>query len=74
MVIGRMDQPGSPGRSRERVLADAEQAVEKRIVEVEFTQQQDVILRRLSEEGRYGLADAEIIQNVFREFLQQTQL
>jgi len=55
-------------------MADAEQAVEKRIVEVAFTQQQDAILRRLSEEGRYGLADAEIIQNVFREFLQQTQL
>ena len=55
-------------------MAEVEREADRRIVEVEFTQQQDVILRRLSEEGRYGLADAEIIQNVFREFLQQTQL
>ena len=47
---------------------------ERHIVEVEFTQQQDVILERLRREGRYGATDAEIIRNVFQEFLRQTQI
>jgi len=45
----------------------------KHLVEVEFNQQQDVYLERLRKEGRYGSGDAEIIQNVFQEFLNQTQ-
>lgn len=44
------------------------------IVEVEFNQQQDVILKRLREDGRYGKTDAEIIRNAFREFLRQTRM
>jgi hypothetical protein len=44
------------------------------VVEVEFNQQQDVYLERLRKEGRYGSSDAEIIQNVFQEFLKQTQI
>ena len=55
-------------------MAEIERDADRRIVEVEFTQQQDVILRRLKEEGRYGATDGEIIRNVFREFLRQTQL
>ncbi len=43
------------------------------VVEVEFNQQQDVYLKRLRKEGRYGSSDAEIIRNVFQEFLNQTQ-
>jgi len=47
---------------------------EPHVVEVEFNQQQDVILKRLRESGRFGTDDAEIIRNVFREFLRQTRL
>ena len=47
---------------------------ETHVVEVEFNQQQDVILKRLRESGEYGTDDAEIIRNVFREFLRQTRL
>lgn len=43
-------------------------------VEVEFNQQQDVILRRLQKDGRYGATDAEIIRNALREFLRQTRI
>ena len=49
-------------------------AGEARVVEVEFNQQQDVILERLRESGKYGNSDADIIRNVFREFLSQTRL
>lgn len=45
----------------------------KPVVEVEFNQQQDAYLERLRKEGRYGSSDAEIIQNIFQEFLNQTQ-
>jgi hypothetical protein len=47
---------------------------EAHVVEVEFNQQQDVILKRLRESGQFGTDDAEIIRNVFREFLRQTRL
>jgi len=47
---------------------------ESHVVEVEFNQQQDVILERLRESGQFGTDDAEIIRNVFREFLRQTRL
>jgi len=47
---------------------------EPHVVEVEFNQQQDVILKRLRESGEYGTEDAEIIRNGFREFLKQTRL
>ena len=43
------------------------------IVEVEFNQQQDVYLQRLRDEGKHGTSDAEIIRNVFQEFLEQIQ-
>ena len=46
----------------------------KRVVEVAFNQQQDVILQRLRETGRYGRTDAEIIRAVYQEFLRQTRL
>jgi hypothetical protein len=55
-------------------MTEIERDADSHIVEVEFTQQQDVILKRLREEGRYGVSDAEIIRNVFQEFLRQTQL
>ena len=45
----------------------------RHVVEVEFNQQQDVYLERLRKEGRYGTSDAEIIRNVFQEFLEQMQ-
>jgi hypothetical protein len=47
---------------------------ETHVVEVEFNQQQDVILKRLRESGEFGTEDGEIIRNVFREFLRQTRL
>jgi hypothetical protein len=47
---------------------------ESHVVEVEFNQQQDVILQYLREQGGYGTEDAEIIRNGFREFLKQTRL
>ena len=46
----------------------------KHEVEVEFNQQQAVILKRLQEDGKYGKTDAEIICNGFREFLRQTRI
>jgi hypothetical protein len=44
------------------------------IVEVEFNQQQEVILKQLAIDGKYGKDYAEIIRNVFQEFLRQTRL
>jgi hypothetical protein len=44
-----------------------------RIVEVEFNQQQEVVLKQLALDGKYGKDYPEIIQNVFREFLRQTR-
>jgi hypothetical protein len=44
------------------------------IVEVEFNQQQEIILKQLAADGKYGKDYSEIIQNVFREFLRQTRL
>jgi hypothetical protein len=44
------------------------------VVEVEFNQQQDVILKRLAEDDKYGKSDAEIIRNAFQEFLRQTRI
>lgn len=46
----------------------------KRVVEVEFNQQQDVFLERLRELGTYGATDAEIIRKVFQEFLRHTRI
>lgn len=50
------------------------QADNKYRVEVEFNQQQEFILKRLVEEGSYGRDYAEVIRNVFQEFLRQTRL
>ena len=47
---------------------------EKHVVEVGFNQQQDVILKRLRDESRSGMTDAEIIRDAFREFLRQTRI
>jgi hypothetical protein len=44
------------------------------IVEVEFNQQQEVILKQLAIDGKYGKDYSEIIRNVFQEFLRQTRL
>jgi Arc/MetJ-type ribon-helix-helix transcriptional regulator len=46
----------------------------KRVVEVEFNEQQEVILKRLKEDGRYGATDSEIIRTVYREFLKRTKI
>ena len=54
-------------------MSDTTEA-KKRMVEVEFNQQQDVILDKLRKDGRYGTTDAEIIANAFAEFLRQTQI
>ena len=47
---------------------------EKKFVEVELNEQQEVILKRLKEDGRYGATDGEIIRNVYREFLKREQI
>ena len=44
------------------------------VVEVELNQQQDVILERMRELGEYGTTDAEIVRNVFQEFLRHTRV
>ena len=43
-------------------------------VEVEFNQQQEVILKQLVKDGKYGKDYAEVIQKAFQEFLRQTRL
>jgi hypothetical protein len=43
------------------------------IVEVEFNQQQEVVLKQLAIDGKYGKDYSEIIRNVFQEFLGQTR-
>jgi len=43
------------------------------VVEVRVNQQQEVALERLREEGTFGSTEAEILRNVFREFLRQTR-
>jgi Arc/MetJ-type ribon-helix-helix transcriptional regulator len=50
------------------------QADNKYHVELEFNQQQEFILKRLVEEGRYGKDYAEVIRYAFQEFLRQTRL
>jgi hypothetical protein len=62
-----LDHRGDP-------MTDSDPAAATRVVEVEFNQQQDVILKRLKEDGRYGTTDAEIIRNAFQEFLRQTRV
>lgn len=55
-------------------MAEQDPKESKHTVEIEFNQQQDVILRRLREEGRYGKTDGAIIRTAFREFLRQTRI
>lgn len=45
----------------------------KYTVEVEFNQQQEVILQRLRKTGKYGKSYGEIIAAAFQEFLEQTR-
>jgi hypothetical protein len=47
---------------------------DKRVIEVELNEQQAVILKRLKEDGRYGVTDGEIIRKVYREFLKRAQI
>jgi len=46
----------------------------RQTVLVEFNQQQEVILKQLAEDGRYGKEYSEIIKNVFKEFVRQTRI
>ena len=55
-------------------MADETIKAETKIVEVEFNEQQEIILKRLKEDGRYGATDGEIIRNVYREFLKRGQI
>ena len=55
-------------------MAQDDRSRQKHVIEVEFNQQQDVLLKRLKEDGRYGKTDAEIIRNAFQEFLRQTRI
>ena len=55
-------------------MPDATIKPEKKIVEVEFNEQQEVILQRLKEDGQYGATYSEIIRNVYREFLKRAQI
>lgn len=55
-------------------MAEQSPKGQKYVVEVEFNQQQDVILKRLQEDGRYGKTDAEILRTAFQEFLRQTRI
>ncbi len=55
-------------------MAQDDRSRQKHVVEVEFNQQQEVILRRLREDGKYGTSDSEIISNAFQEFLRQTRI
>ena len=55
-------------------MAERDSSEQKVVVEVEFDQQQDVVLKRLQEDGRYGKTDAEIIRNAFQEFLRQNRI
>ncbi len=54
-------------------MEEDNKAKQRRVVEVEFNEQQDVYLERLRKEDTYGASDAEIIRNVFQEFLKQIQ-
>lgn len=60
--------------SEEVTMTRENQADKTYQVEVEFNQQQEVILKRLVDEGRYGKDYAEVISNAFQEFLRQTRL
>jgi Arc/MetJ-type ribon-helix-helix transcriptional regulator len=44
------------------------------VLEVEFNQQQEVILKQLVQDGKYGKDYSEVIRNVFQEFLNQTRI
>ena len=44
------------------------------IIEVEFNQQQEVVLKQLLEDGKYGNDYSEVIRNIFQEFLRQTRI
>ena len=70
-VVQRLDQANQKKRGR-FVMAD--ETVKKKVVEVEFNEQQQVILQRLKEDGRYGATDGEIIGNVYKEFLKRAQI
>jgi hypothetical protein len=49
-------------------------STEEVMVEVEFDQQQMIAVEQIRAEGRHGTEDAEIVRNVFREFIQRARL
>ena len=55
-------------------MAEQKRDKKKYTVEVEFNQQQEVILQRLRKTGKYGKNFGEIIAAAFQEFLEQTRL
>ena len=55
-------------------MKDPGKIPDTRVVEVEFNQQQEVVLKQLAMDGKFGKDYAEIIQKVFQEFLRQTRL
>jgi Arc/MetJ-type ribon-helix-helix transcriptional regulator len=59
---------------QEATMEDASKELQSHIVEVELNQQQEVILKQLAQDGKYGQDYSEIIRNVFQEFLRQTRL
>lgn len=54
-------------------MEDSGKKRDDHIVEVEFNQQQEVVLKQLAMDGKYGKDYSEIIRNVFQEFLGQTR-
>jgi hypothetical protein len=57
----------------DETMEDSDKKRDDYIVEVEFNQQQEVVLKQLAMDGKYGKDYSEIIRNVFQEFLGQTR-
>ena len=55
-------------------MAKEDQADNRYRVEVEFNKQQEVVLKQLASDGKYGKDYSQIIRKVFQEFLRQTRL
>jgi hypothetical protein len=70
--LKRLDQ--AEKRREGRVLMPDKTTNPDKKVVVQLNEQQEVILKRLKEDGRYGATDGEIIRNVYREFLKRAQI
>ena len=55
-------------------MAERNSTEQKYVVEVEFDQQQHVIIEKLRAEGQFGQTDEEIVRQIFLEFLRQQGL